>query len=163
MAFTTAGVAVAGYSVTTTALPAGVTAIAVALEEADPTGDGRADGLELGLVGATRTLGADGEPVPALVVVSGSGTFGVYSVDPDRDPTGRPVPVQVSVASGEHTHLSGVLGAPVSADELARRLAMRGFDGLLANLVADSRGVTHIRWLPPDSGPQQDHVQEVRP
>ena len=163
VAFTTAGVAVAGYSVTTTSLPAGVTAIAVAMEEADPTGDGRADGLELGLVGATRTLGADGEPVPAHVVVSGSGTFGVYSVEPDRDETGRSVPVQVSVASGEHTHLSGVLGAPVSADELARQLAARGFDGLLANLVADSQGVTHIRWLPPHNGPQQDRFQEVRP
>ena len=71
--------------------------------------------------------------------------------------------VQVSVASGEHTHLSGVLGAPVSADELARQLAARGFDGLLANLVADSQGVTHIRWLPPHNGPQQDRFQEVRP
>ncbi|MER5755859.1 DUF6603 domain-containing protein [Streptomyces sp. NPDC002088] len=136
-AFVTAAAAVHGYSIVTTRLPAGLTAVAVVLEAASGIDDERADVLDLGLTGARRTA----EPV--RIIVAGSRSIAVYGIRPN----GR-LPVEVTVASGEHLHLGGVLGSHGPASELAAALAARDLAGTLARLITTSRGTARVRWTP---------------
>lgn len=148
-AFVTAAQTVAGYSIATTELPAETRAVGILLEPADRVDDARADALDLGLNGANRLTLADGSLVPPQVVLSGGRTALVYDVVPD----GKGEPVSVTVASGEHLHLSGVLGAAGTAVALAEALERRDISELVAPLVSVPEGQAHLRWeAPPKAG-----------
>jgi len=142
-AFVTAAEAVAGFAVVTTALPAAVTAVAVIIENAPRVDDDRGDALDLGLTGANRAVSADGSAIPAQIMVSGARTIAVYEIVPDG--TG---PVTVTVASGEHLHLSGVIGSTSGADVLSGALRRRDISTVLSPLCGIATGAASVGWLP---------------
>jgi hypothetical protein len=142
--FVVAADAVTGYSIVSTRLPAGVNAIAVVLEPSARVDDDRGDILELGITGANRPVGANGEPVPAEIVTAGSRTIHVFSVEPD----GSDGPIEVTVATGEHVYLSGVIAARTGAAAFADSLGRRDLGTVLGQLVDAPSGTARVRWLP---------------
>jgi hypothetical protein len=160
-AFVTAADAVAGYAVVTTRLPATTNALAVILENAPRVDDDRGDALDLGLTGATRAPGTDGAPEPARIIVSGARTIAVYAVVPDQPAAGAaPVPVEVTVASGEHLHLSGVVGGTAGAAALASALRRGDISAVLAPLCGVADGTATLRWVAPPGPDGQQRNQE---
>jgi hypothetical protein len=151
-AFVTAADAVAGYALVTTRLPAGTRSVALVLERAERVDDERGDALDLGLSGATRPLGPDGAPLPAHVILSGSRTVSVYDVVPE----GGADAVEVTVASGEHVHLGGVLGSRTDAADLVEALRARELAGTLGALVTTPSGSASVRWLDQEHAPSDD-------
>jgi hypothetical protein len=140
----TAAAAVDGYSIVTTALPANVNAAAVILENAPRVDDDRADALDLGLTGAHRVTAADGTLEPARIIVAGGRTVAVYAIAPDGADA-----VRVTVATGEHLHLSGVIGGIAGADALTDALRRRDISAVLSVLVGVPDGAARLRWIPP--------------
>ncbi len=155
-AFVTASDAVRGYGIVTTRLPAGLTAVALVLEAAERVDDARADDLQLGLTGAARARDAAGVDIPPQIVVSGSRTIVVYALVPSTlspglggDPAAgarEPMPVEVTVASGEHVHLSGVGGGLTGAETLVEALRGADLDRVVAPLVAGGSGLARLAW-----------------
>ncbi len=143
-AFTAAADAVSGYSVVTTQLPAETTAVAIALEGADRVEGDRGDALDLGLEGASRVTGADSQPEPPLSVVSGSRTINVFNIRPD----GAGAPIEITVASGEHVHLAGVVGSRRGAEALADALSRAEVGGTIGTLFDLAPGKARVRWVP---------------
>lgn len=142
--FITAADAVRGYSIVTTRLPWNVTSLAVVLETAARVDDDRADALDLGLAGAQRATDPRGTPLPPRVIVAGSRMISVYAIQPD----GKGAPIEVTVASGEHLHLGGVLGSENGADALAESLRRSDVAGALGGLFDAPAGKASVRWLP---------------
>jgi len=160
-AFVTAADAVAGYAVVTTRLPPTTNALAVILENAPRVDDDRGDALDLGLTGATRVAGGDGAPQPAQIIVSGARTIAVYAVAPDQPAAGAaPAPVEVTVASGEHLHLSGVVGGTAGAAALASALRRGDISAVLAPLCGVADGTATLRWVAPLGPDGQQRNQE---
>jgi len=133
-AFVDAAGAVAGYSLVTTRLPAGLKSVAIRLETYPGGGD---ESLELGIAGAET----DGEPI---TIADGYVTTTVHSIATDDD-TG----VQVTVASGTALALAGVIGSPLPAAELAELVRERRFSGLAGTLVPTPAGSARVRWARP--------------
>jgi hypothetical protein len=161
-AFVAGADAVAGYAVVTTQLPRATNAVALILENAPRVDDDRGDALDLGLAGATRAAGPAGTPEPAQIIVSGARTIAVYAIVPDQPvPGAAPVPVAVTVASGEHLHLSGVVGGTAGAAALASALRRGDICTVLAPLCGVADGTATLRWVaqPGPDGPQ--HSQEA--
>ena len=149
--------AVAGFGLVTTWLPSDVTAVAVVLETAARVDDARGDALDLGLEGADRELQRDGMPEPPRIVVAGGRTTSIYAVRPD----GGGASVAVTVASGEHLHLSGVVGARSGAAALAESLQRRDLTRTLATLVSVPEGKATLRWLSQAKAPRRAAFEEV--
>jgi hypothetical protein len=143
-AFVVAADAVSGYSIVTTRLPADITALAIVLETAEKVDDERGDALDLGLDGASRVVGEDGLAEPPRMIVSGSRMINVFNIRPD----GNGKPVEVTVASGEHLHLGGVIGGRNGADVLAESLRRTEVGGTLGALFDTSIGKSRVRWVP---------------
>ena len=155
-AFVTAADAVRGFSTVTTRLPAGITAVGIVLEDAARVDDERADALELGVTGARRATGADGAELPPHVVVSGSRSVAVYALRPEPpSPDRREAPVEVTVASGEHLHLSGVFGSFGPAADLAEAVRAHDLSDVVADLVPGGSGLAHVSWQAPAETPEE--------
>ena len=149
-----------GFTFITTRFVHGVTAVAVMLEPVD--GAVGPETLELGLVGASRVLDAEGEPVPPVIVVGGDRTTAVYAVVPTVDPAERVAPpINVTIASSDHWHLAGVVGLQGTVDALAARLSERGVDGVIGNVVTEPEGVGRVAWIEPAQAPPTDRFKEV--
>jgi large repetitive protein len=142
--FVAAADAVDGYSIVTTRLPSDVTAVAIVLETADRVDDARGDVVNLGIAGADRARDPDGKPRPPQVIVAGSRLINVYDVRPGGE--GRPI--DVTVASGEHLHLGGVLGGRNGVGSLTERLRRSDVAEVLGGGFDAPHGLTRIRWVP---------------
>jgi hypothetical protein len=117
--------------------------------------------------------------LPPTVVVAGSRTVSVFSVEPDsvigpaggpaRGPAGGPArgpaggapaggdpAVEVTVNAGEHVHLSGVLGSTGDAASLVALLGERGLAAAVAPLVAVPAGSARLTWVSQDTAPTAD-------
>ncbi len=128
-----AGEAVLGSGAVLTRLPAGLTAVLVALDT-----DGGVDvdlaGLVLGVEGATRV----GEP---LVVTASERTYAVFGLRPGRQA------VTVTVASDERWQLAAVVGSTATPAEFAARVTHAGVADLVADLVTGPLGASEVRWI----------------
>jgi large repetitive protein len=149
IAFTTAADAMGGYSIVTTRLPADINAVAIVLETtATRVEDGRGDALDLALEGADRVLGPDGKAEPPRTIVAGRRTINVYAILPD----GKEGRVAVTVASGEHLYLGGVIGGRNGAAALTESLR-RDVASTLGGLFDTPSGKTHVAWVPQPTAP----------
>jgi hypothetical protein len=157
-AFAVAADAVNGYSVVTTRLPADTTAVAIALETAERVDGERGDVLDIGLEGASRVVGKDGQPEAPLAVASGSRTISVFNIHPD----GRGKPVEITVASGEHLHLGGVLGGSRGAGALADSLGRVEVGGMIGALFDVAGGKARVRWIPQRGSKTRPAKRRVR-
>lgn len=131
-----------------------VTAIAVAVD--DPTrraGPDAASTVTMRLVGAVRVTGADGQPLPPLVLVEGPRTVLLYAVVPTPDATVRDPNVLVIVEGTRDGHLAGVAATTGSVDELAQALTLRGFDAAIAAPLPAGTGLRRIGWRSHTGGP----------
>src|SRR5690606_41863954 len=97
-----------------------VTAIVVALDDPGTLDEGRY--VSLDLVGATRPLDRNGDPVPPALVVSGNRSFLVYAMIPDE----KAGAVGVGVARESGWKRPGVLGAQPTGCNDGDRLAPPG-------------------------------------
>jgi hypothetical protein len=137
--------ATAGAAYLTTRLPLDTQIVIVGL---DPAGDDTdLTGLTLGISGAARAAGADGQPAPPSVVVCDARTFLLYAITPDADATG----VEVTVASDVRWRLSAVLGGPADIATTAQGLAASGAAALAAPLVRDPTGSARVTWQTPST------------
>jgi hypothetical protein len=145
---------VAGATLVETRFAEPVEVVVVAVD--DPAGvlggDGR--GFTLGLVGARRRRGPDGQPTPPTSLVTAGRTFLVHEIEPDAG-----VAVAVTVASGADWRLAGVLGARGLAGDVAGRLARQGLDTAVAPLIAGTDGSLRVGWL----GVPDDEPTPTRP
>src|SRR5690606_10262890 len=98
--------------------------------------------VSLDLTGATRPTGADGQPVPPALVVSGNRSFLVYAVVPDQDADA----VTVGIAREPGWKLAGVLGAQDTVGSVVDRLARLGLDALVRQYATGRSGAVTIRW-----------------
>jgi hypothetical protein len=144
--FVVAAEAVSGFSIATTRLPADVRSVAIVLEPSARVDDERGDVVELGLSGATRAAGAGGQPAPPLMVTAGSRRISVFAVEPAKGSRA----VEVTVASGEHMYLGGVLGAHQSAESFAESLSQRDLSALIGRLAEPTPGKLNVRWRAPE-------------
>jgi hypothetical protein len=142
--FVVAADAISGFSIVTTRVPPDVNAVAVILELSARVGDDRGDVLELGLSGAHRVNGPDGRPQRPFVIAAGGRRISVFAVE--RDPGATQI--EVTVASGEHVYLGGVIGARQGAAGLAESLSRRDLASLIGLLVEPGPGKARVRWLP---------------
>jgi hypothetical protein len=135
--------ATAGGAYLTTRLPADTLVVIVGL---DPVGDDPdLTGLTLGVSGAARALGADGELAPPSVVVADARTFLLYALTPDANATG----IEVTVASDARWQLAAMLGGQSDLATTAERLAASGAAALAAPLVRDPTGSARVMWRMP--------------
>jgi hypothetical protein len=142
--------AVSGYSIVATRFPADITALAIVLETGEKVDDERGDALDLGLDGATRVVGENGLPEPPRMIVSGTRSISVFNIHSD----GNGKPIEVTVASGEHLHLGGVIGGRNGADALAESLRRTEVGGTVGALFDTSTGKSRVQWVPqPKPGP----------
>jgi hypothetical protein len=134
---------VEGTALVSTRFAAPVTLVIVALDDPAATDAGR--GLSLALEGATRAIGADGEPVAPTVVVRGQRLLLIYPLVP-----AGPGGVAVSVASEAGWHLVGVMAAAADADidAVAAQLAGTSLDLLVRGPVAPGTAQATLSWLP---------------
>lgn len=117
-----------------------VTAIVVALDDPGTLDEGRY--VSLDLVGATRPLDRNGDPVPPALVVSGNRSFLVYAVIPDE----KAGAVEVGVARESGWKLAGVLGAQDTVSSVVDRLARLGLDAITRPYATGREGAVAIRW-----------------
>jgi large repetitive protein len=127
----------------TTRLPADTKVVVLGLDPAADDTD--LTGLTLGLSGAARAAGADGQPAAPSVVVSDARAFLLYAVTPDANATA----VEVTVASDARWRLAAVLGGPADVATTAQRLAASGAAALAAPLVRDPTGSARVMWRTP--------------
>jgi hypothetical protein len=110
----------------------------------DPLGSDAARGLSLAIDGADRAKGADGNPVPPLVVVAGNRSILIYQVVPAATPA--PLPVTVSIASQDGWHLAGVMAGDDTPAAIADRFTRNGRDALVQPLVPSHGASVQISW-----------------
>jgi hypothetical protein len=134
--------AVRGFSIVTTRLPANLSAVAIVLEPSARIDDERGNLLELGLTGARRATNASGQLEPPLVVAAGGRRISVYRIEPDA----KAAAIEVTVASGEHVSLGGVIGSRQDADALADAIGRRDLSSIVGALVDPVRGKVRVRW-----------------
>jgi hypothetical protein len=150
-----------GSTIVNTRFAQPITAIAIVLD--DMAGTELASGIQLTLVDGVRPTGADGQPVPPVVVTAGNRSVLVYAVAPDparRDTSG----LTVSVARQRGVHLAGVFGSTDGPDTLAERFAQSGLDALQRPLVESAGGSVTIGWAPaPPARPPVPHSASPRP
>jgi hypothetical protein len=140
--------AVDGYTIVSTRLPRDVVSVAIVLEPLDRVDDDRADLLELGLEGAERALAADGDPIPPIVIDAGARRMYVYALATEKRKADT---VEITVATGEHVHLGGVIGARTSAPLFAETLARRDLASIVGPIVDVVQGTARIRFEPQPS------------
>jgi large repetitive protein len=135
-----------------TRLPASTRVVVVGL---DPAGDDHElTGLTLGLDGAARATGADGQPLAPTVVAAESRTYLLYAVQPVSEPAlataNAPVPaVEVTVGTDANWRLASVLGGPGDVAGTAAQLAAHGAAALLAPLIRAPCGSVWVAWSVP--------------
>ena len=123
-----------------------VTTVAVALTGAAPTSLAP---TQLHLVGgrvATDRSGADRLPV---AVALGTTSVLVYAVVPDDGATS----LSVEVTAGSAWVVSGVVGADVSPDDLARAMAAHGLAAVIAKVLAVAGPGCTVAWSAPPPAP----------
>ncbi|GFJ87169.1 DUF6603 domain-containing protein [Phytohabitans rumicis] len=131
--------AVRGTGVTRTRLPADTSCVVVVLD-VPAAGLPPAEGLLLGLDGATQPLDAAKVPLPPRAVVTGSRAYLFFDVTPGGGP------VTVTVGRDRDWTLAGVLGAARPADLVAREVRRRGLDALLAPLTERAPRSSTLSW-----------------
>jgi hypothetical protein len=133
---------IAGPTSVTTRFAAAVTTVAVALEGGAGAGD-----FALGLEGAARPAGTDGNPVAPVLVADGARAVAVVAVQPDVLPDGTSAAVSVTVTSGAQRRLAGVAattGGGVGA--LAAAFAQRGFADVVPDPVPTGTTPAVLLW-----------------
>jgi hypothetical protein len=131
-----------GLSTVTTRFTAAVRTVLIALDDPASLGEpapGRR--LVLGLDGAERVRGADGEEVAPVLLTAENRTLLAYGVAP----TGGPVSVTIATELG--WSLVGVLGADDLAAEAAIALvSARGLDAALRPFAPEGVGLSRLVW-----------------
>src|SRR5262249_17725624 len=127
-----------------------VTSVVVIIDDPGPRDGGAGRGLALGLEGAERASGRDGQPLPPAVVVAGNRSCLVYTLVPLS--CKEALPVRVSIASEERWHLAGVLGTRDPVASLVQRLARSSLESLVRPL-AEGHGTIMLRWIEPKQTP----------
>jgi len=143
--YVTASDAVDGYTIVSTRLPSDVRSVAIVLEPLDRVDDDRADLLELGLEGAERALAPDGEPIAPIIIDAGARRMYVYALAAGKRKVDA---VEITVATGEHVHLAGVIGARTSAPLFAETLARRDLASIVGPIVDVAQGTARVRFEP---------------
>jgi len=134
-----ADVLVGGTSAVVTEFAGPVDVVAVAME------GGAGDDLALGIEGAQRPVGADGRPVPPILVADGPRAVAVFAVRPTDGAR-----VVVTVTTGADRRLVGVAGARgVTAEQLATATADRGFAAVVPDPVPVGAGSAVVVWKGP--------------
>ncbi len=139
---------VAGTAIVATRFVDPVTIVVVAID--DPVGTDASRGLSLGVTGASRRLGDDGEPLAPRGVVRGNRTFLIYELEPVVGEA-----VVVSVASQDGWHLAAVLGGGGSASAVAGLLTDRGLDAAMRPVLPGVGGVRTVGWQQPSVSTEQ--------
>ncbi|CAH0137466.1 hypothetical protein SRABI26_00389 [Arthrobacter sp. Bi26] len=131
-----------GQSTVTTRFAEQLGSVVFILDDPAALGDpmtGR--GLLLGLDGATRATGLDGEELPPLLLVAENRSVLAYDVLP-----GTEAPA-VTIASELGWSLAGVMGWPGSAAEAVAMIGSRGLDAALRPLAGGTIGSSKLTWL----------------
>jgi hypothetical protein len=63
-------------------------------------------------------------------------------------PEGGGKPVEITVASGEHLHLGGVIGSRTGASALSESLSRKEVAGTIGGLFDAPTGKSRVRWIP---------------
>jgi hypothetical protein len=147
-----AATAAAAAGFVTTRLPADTQVIVVSV---DPAGEDRdLTGLTLGLQGAARLTGPDGEPVAPTVVTAGARMhllYGVVPAAPAASAGAAPAAVEVTVGTSASWRLTGVLGGPADVATTAARIAAQGAAAVVAPLLRAPTGSARVSWhVPPE-------------
>jgi hypothetical protein len=133
-------VVIGGASAVLTRFAGPADLVAVAME------GGAGDDLALGLDGARRAVGPDGDPAPPLLVADGPRAVAVFAVTPllvER----RPRPLVVTVASGPTRRLVGVAAARgVEATVFGAAVADQGFPAVVPDPVPVTTADAVIVW-----------------
>ncbi|GLY99563.1 DUF6603 domain-containing protein [Actinoplanes sp. NBRC 103695] len=140
-ALTTGADAVRGSALTRTTLPAGTRCVLLVLDTAPGAGT-PAEGLILGLDGATQQTGADGRPAPPVSTVAGYRTHLFFTVRPEP---GRAV--VVTVGHQPDWQVAGVLGSARPAALVAAETARRGLEALVPGLTERGSRASQLRWI----------------
>jgi hypothetical protein len=142
--------AIGGAGFVSTRLPASTRVVVVGL---DPSGDDHElTGLTLGLDGAARVTGADGQPLAPTVVAAESRTYILYAVEPEpaSATANAPVPaVEVTVGTDANWRLASLLGGPGDVAGTAAQLAAHGAAALAAPLICAPCGSARVAWSVP--------------
>jgi hypothetical protein len=143
---------VTGTTLVSTRFAQPVHSIAIMIDDAVGTEDAR--GLSLGLDGADRVLGSNGQPLPPTVVVAANRSVLIYAITPAATASGVPAgAITVSVASEAGWHLAGVLGGNETPAAMAQRIVNNGPDALLMPLVSSHGGSVQLQWAAPPPPP----------
>jgi hypothetical protein len=132
-----------GYDVVTTTFVPGTLAVAVILENANRSTDARGDVVDIGVAGPRRARDKMGNILPPIVIDVGIRRISVFELERDN------LPVEITVASGEHLHLAGVVGALGMARSLAESLSDRDIATVIGVLIDTKFGLTHVEWSKP--------------
>ena len=136
---------IAGPTSVTTRFAAAVTTVAVALE-----GGAGDDDFALGLEGAARPLGTDGNPLAPVLVADGARAIAVFAVEPDLRPDGSSAAVSVTVTTGAQRRLAGVAATTGGgASALAATFAQRGFADVVPDPVPTGTTPAVLAWKEP--------------
>lgn len=138
------GAAAAQAGAVWTTLPATTTVVVVSLDAAD---EADLSSLALGLSGAVRVAGADGNALPPTLVTAGGRGHLLYAIAPDpaAPPPGS---VTVSVVTGSDWRLAGVLGGTSDVATIAARIAAAGAAACTAPLIQGATGSATVTWTP---------------
>ncbi|WP_405218427.1 DUF6603 domain-containing protein [Agrococcus sp. Ld7] len=135
---------VKGISTVTTRFSDPVRSVIIILD--DPTAFGApatgGRGLAMGLDGADRATGPDGQEAPPILMTSENRSVLAYDIVPDAD---HPA-VVVTIATELAWSLVGVMGGQGSAADAVAGLAERGLDAALRPLAPGSSGRTRLSW-----------------
>jgi large repetitive protein len=146
----------AGTTTLVTRFAAPLTTLVIAVD--DPAAGGAMlDGRQLlmGLDGAERALGRDGEPLAPQVLVQGNRSIVAYALVPIADEKGRPERPSVTIASEPGWSVVAVAGhAALSPEDALARIAAHGLEAALTPLVARGSGaaaaaVSRLQWIGP--------------
>lgn len=135
---------VKGISTVTTRFTEPVRSVVIILD--DPTAFGATAaggrGLAMGLDGADRATGPDGQEAPPILMTSENRSVLAYDIVPE----GHDRPVVVTIATELAWSLVGVMGGQGSAADAVAGLAERGLDAALRPLAPGASGLTRLGW-----------------
>jgi hypothetical protein len=128
-----------------------VRSIAVAVD--DVVGADAAASIDMRLVGAVRTVAADGRPLDPIILVQALRTvlvFGIEPTDPAADPTILDPNVMVVVEHCRQGQLAGVAASLQGPTQLVENISLAGFDAALAAPLAGGTGTRTVAWVLPN-------------